>query len=467
MTFLATLVALALAVCFPTATGAAEVPVQVTDDQSGSGCLSVAPVSSASAGILAWESSCDPAGSNNDGSYEIFRALVGQAPFQLTNSSGCSSTSPSISASGDRIAFESDCNLTGANSDGNVEIFLWTSGAQSPISQLTVSVGCDNRSPSLNGPGTFVAFDSTCNINGTNNNGRGSEIYRVSVTGELKQLTVDPNGGMCDSTSASIDDAGTTVAFDSDCDLAGSNEDLAVEIFSVNTNNLVVKQRTVSGDDDCISIRPSIDASGSLVAFYGDCDLTGANGDHSVEVFTVEVSPSRPVRQVTDTTTASPCDSGEPRMASSGLALAFTSYCNLTTGNADGSFEVFQAGLGAAASSVLRVTDGKNCSSVLGGLSADGSLVAFDSDCDPSSNNADASVEIFRGGACSCGAPATRRSPPLASDAQFALRAAVGSASCTPCQCDVNQSGSISAGDSLTILNAAVGQPVVLNCPEP
>ncbi|MFN2425588.1 MAG: dockerin type I repeat-containing protein, partial [Candidatus Binatia bacterium] len=52
-----------------------------------------------------------------------------------------------------------------------------------------------------------------------------------------------------------------------------------------------------------------------------------------------------------------------------------------------------------------------------------------------------------------------------ASDALFALSAAVGSKQCSLSVCDANGSGSISAGDALLILKAAVGSAVELKCP--
>ncbi|HYB99584.1 MAG TPA: LamG-like jellyroll fold domain-containing protein [Candidatus Limnocylindrales bacterium] len=53
-----------------------------------------------------------------------------------------------------------------------------------------------------------------------------------------------------------------------------------------------------------------------------------------------------------------------------------------------------------------------------------------------------------------------------ATDALFALRAAVGTSQCALCVCDGNDSGSVTATDSLLILKKAVGQAVELGCPE-
>ncbi|MBI5505265.1 MAG: hypothetical protein HY899_10720 [Deltaproteobacteria bacterium] len=54
---------------------------------------------------------------------------------------------------------------------------------------------------------------------------------------------------------------------------------------------------------------------------------------------------------------------------------------------------------------------------------------------------------------------------PMASDALFALRAAVGQLGCHPRVCDVDGSGTITTADALGILKKAVGRPLSLKCP--
>lgn len=454
--------AIALLGAVPAAPAAVE---QLTDDDGASGCISVAPVPSSSGSVAAYQSDCDPTGGNADGSFEIFRVTASGTTTQLTSGEGCTSSDPVPSADGSRVAFVSNCNLAGKNADGNDEIFLWTSGGPGTTTQLTQSFGCDNLAPSINGSGFWIAFDSTCNIVGTNNNGRGSEIYRISTAGELQQLTNDPNGGQCDSTSPSISSSGSLVAFDSDCDLVGGNEDLATEIFTVNTSNGNIRQRTTAPQDFCDSVHPSMDAGGSIIAFHGNCDITGDNADGGDEVFTVTVEQFPKVAQVTEADDE--CASGEPHMAGSGLAITFTSWCPLGGTNGDGSIEVFQAGVGAAAGGIFAVTSETGCSSVAGGIDSAGTRVFLDSDCDLSAGNDDHSVEIFRATACACGAPATRASKPVASDALYALNAAVGSKPCAACECDTDDSGSVLTSDALRILKNAVGQPIALDCPEP
>lgn len=65
-----------------------------------------------------------------------------------------------------------------------------------------------------------------------------------------------------------------------------------------------------------------------------------------------------------------------------------------------------------------------------------------------------------------CGKPTKSSGAlPKASDALFALKAAVRSASCDPSVCDVNNNGTITASDALLILKKAVGTAVTLSCP--
>jgi hypothetical protein len=58
-----------------------------------------------------------------------------------------------------------------------------------------------------------------------------------------------------------------------------------------------------------------------------------------------------------------------------------------------------------------------------------------------------------------------RQSVITASDALFALQAAVGARTCALCVCDVNDSGAVTASDALSVLKVAVGGAAELDCP--
>ena len=67
-----------------------------------------------------------------------------------------------------------------------------------------------------------------------------------------------------------------------------------------------------------------------------------------------------------------------------------------------------------------------------------------------------------------CGHPVSdAEGPVLASDALFALQAAVQIIDCALCVCDVNDDGKVAATDSLTVLTRSVTPETVITCPPP
>lgn len=77
-------------------------------------------------GFAAFGSPADLVGSNADGSHEVFLLdLETDTVYQVTDSSGGAST-VFVSLSGDRIAFESSAAIAGTNADGSHDVFLAT-----------------------------------------------------------------------------------------------------------------------------------------------------------------------------------------------------------------------------------------------------------------------------------------------------------------------------------------------------
>jgi hypothetical protein len=59
------------------------------------------------------------------------KAALTNTPTQITTTSGCENGFPSLNADGARLAFASECDLTGQNADGNSEVFL--AGPAAPV----------------------------------------------------------------------------------------------------------------------------------------------------------------------------------------------------------------------------------------------------------------------------------------------------------------------------------------------
>ena len=109
-------------------------------------------------------------------------------------------------------------------------------------------------------------------------------------------------------------------------------------------------------------------------------------------VLALSLPASAKIAQLTSDATY---DSQRACVSGDGSAVAFDSEADLTTGNADHSREIFV--MDSDGSNVLRLTGSANLSYITcrASISADGSLVAFHSDQDLTGSNADHSMEIF------------------------------------------------------------------------
>ena len=440
--------------------------VQVTDVIDPT-CFMASVSASDDGAVVVFESTCDLTGGNADGNREIFAATFsssGGPPFpivvQITDTSTCANANPDVSGDGTSFAYDSDCDPAGGNPDGSVEIFH-IAGANDPV-QLTTGQFCNSFEPSLNRAGDLVAFDSDCDFVGTNVD-RSSEIFQSDSAGnQIVQLTVDDTASGCGSLRASSNAMGDLVAFESDCDLTGENPDEIFEAFQAGAGGSVW-QLSFSLDDDCGIAAVSSDGGGDAVAFESDCDYAGANADASVEIFRVDTSTLAAV-QVSDDDGSSGCESFDARLSEDGGTVWYTSACDPLGANADGGTEIFvDSGLGAE-----QLTETAGCENFSPAVAAKLSKVGFfASTCDFVGTNGDFGDEVFRGDLCACGAPVSRylqQQKPVASDALFALNSAVGLQNCDLCDCDVDGSGGITALDALIILNASIDLPAVLAC---
>ena len=281
-------------------------------------------------------------GDNPDGNEEIFLWAKGAGLTQITNTTGRINRTPSINADGTRIAFLSNANLTGGNPDGNAEIFLWTQGGD--FTQITDTPGPEpfggNNSPSINANGTRIAFVSTHNLTGGNSDGNG-EIFLWTQGAGFTQITNTTSPGS-NSFPPSINADGTRIAFASQNDLTpGSpgNADRSSEIFLWTQGSGITQ---ITNSNWGISSWPSINADGARIAFYSSSDLTGGNPDSHAKLFLWREGAG--FTQIADGGWGN-----SPSINADGTRIAFTSNSNLTGGNPDGSAEIFLATIDSAA----------------------------------------------------------------------------------------------------------------------
>ena len=283
-------------------------------------------------------------GQNTDGSFELFLFdTTTNIVTQLTNSpdSFSDTNSPAISATGTRIVFDSDADLTSQNADGNDEIFLFDTNTMT-VTQLTSSSVANSFVPDINADGTRIAFASRANLTDQNSDGNLEIFLLDTTTNTFTQLTNYLGEGTASSSRPAINADGTRIAFDSDADLTGQNADGNSEVFLFDTTTNTLTQLTTSMERFERSGDPTaINADGTRIAFNADADLTGQNADGNDELFLFDTTTDSLTQLTQQPQTALSRDG--LAITSDGARIVFESSSDLTGQNADRSDEIFLA----------------------------------------------------------------------------------------------------------------------------
>ena len=132
---------------------------------------------------------------------------------------------------------------------------------------------------------------------------------------------------------------------------------------------------------------------GARLAFLSNRDLTGGNADGNFEIFEYNTEPGS-FTQITNSTAEMAFVNFDLSLSGDGTRIAFLSILNLTGGNADGNGEIFF--FDAATNGFTQVTDttGFGGNSDLA-LSDEGTRLAFRSSYDLTGGNPDGNQEIL------------------------------------------------------------------------
>ncbi|MEM8932364.1 MAG: hypothetical protein AAGE94_14375 [Acidobacteriota bacterium] len=295
----------------------------ITDGFGFGSVVSIDASISADGTRVAFTSNSDHTGGNSDNNLEIFLWDNGVL-VQITDTLGpTQSSSPSISGDGSRIAFTSDADLTGGNADGSFEIFVWDGLFEQVTSSTTLS-----RAPVMSTDGSTVVFESQADFTGGNADGAPEIFAWNGIT--MTQISDSPASP---SFTPTVNADGSVIAFGSIGDLTGQNADGSHEIFSWNAG---VTTQITDGLPGAFSRNPSLDATGARLAFTSDLDLVGSNPDFSTELFLLD---GMTIRQLTDfvglSGVASVAISGD------GSSIAFSSPADITGGGTSGNTELF------------------------------------------------------------------------------------------------------------------------------
>jgi len=206
----------------------------------------------------------------------------------------CNSQYPGLSASGQQVAFESDCNWAGNNALRNNEIFVMEIDGSNPV-QVTSGATSDNPylpscNAALDASGKRLAFWSSADLIPGQNTDGNSDIFRAYADGTgLMQLTqtVGGGGGYAAHCCPAIDYAGRTIVFASYFDPTNENADLGHgELWIVNWDGSHLSRLTntpFGGSSEW----PVFDGNGR-VYFASGANWTGENPYGWIEIFRID-----------------------------------------------------------------------------------------------------------------------------------------------------------------------------------
>jgi len=252
------------------------------------------------------------------------------------------------------------------------------------IDQITDETAGFSFRPSINADGTRIAFDSNADINGGNPEGN-LEIYLFdTTTGIITQITDETSGS---SLRPSINADGTRIAFFSEANINGGNPEGNFEIYLFDTTTGIFTQITdeTSGD----SFRPSINADGTRIAFDSNANINGGNPEGNLEIYLFDTVTGI-ITQITDETAG---DSSSPSINADGTRIAFFSTADINGGNPELNFEIYL--FDTTTGIITQITDETAGGSSSPSINADGTRIAFHSTADINGGNPDGNFEIY------------------------------------------------------------------------
>jgi uncharacterized repeat protein (TIGR01451 family) len=257
--------------------------------------------------FLSTASNLDPA--DPDAVVDVFvKDLVsGDLTLVSTSDSGVKgnelSFSPSVSADGTRVAFQSNAsNLDPADTDTDIDVYVkdLVSGDLTLVSTSDSGVKGNNAStdPSVSGDGTRVAFRSFAdNLDPADTDSLDDVYVKDLVSGDLTLVSTSDSGVKGDflSLAPSVSDDGTRVAFQSfasNLDPADTDGGADVYVKDLLSGDLTLMSTSDSGVKGGGFI-PSVSGDGTGVAFLsGNSNLDPADTDTLVDVYLKELGPA-------------------------------------------------------------------------------------------------------------------------------------------------------------------------------
>ena len=277
------------------------------------------------------------------------------------------SESPSISANGRYVAFQSDGAFAPGDTNGVSDVYVRDRSTGKTRRASVRAMGQpteDSTDPAISGDGRYVAFvtsdgemtadpdygnfpllDPDVFVRDTSTN----TTSRVSLTSTENEA--DPSGQVA-STDPAISANGALVTFISrgkfaPADTNGTFQDVYVRNLTATTTTLVsVKSNGVAGNNDSGVAAPApLSANGRYVAFESVADLVATDGNGFRDVYMRDRTAKTTQRiSVKSNGGAVSANHQEPAISGDGRFVAFASLGAFTNADSGNDFDVFERG---------------------------------------------------------------------------------------------------------------------------
>ena len=306
-----------------------------------------------------------------------------------------SSNTPSISADGRYVAFQSTANnLVAGDANGFADIFVRDreTGTTERVSVSSAGVQGNNSStsPSISEDGRYVAFQSTANnlVSG-DANGFADIFVRDRETGATERVSVSTAGLEGNSYSAypSISADGRYVAFQSSANnIVSEDANGFADIFVRDRETGTTERVSVSSsgvEGNSTSSAPSISEDGRYVAFYANANnLVSGDTNSAGDIFVKDRETGTTERvSVSSAGVEGNSDSYSPSISADGRYVAFYSIANnLVSGDTNSAGDIFVKDRETGTTERVSVSSAGaqgNGSSYNPSISTDGRYIAF------------------------------------------------------------------------------------------
>ena len=233
------------------------------------------PSLSSNGDLIVFQSQDDLTGQNGSNNMEVFLLELGTMNVSQVSQSGPVGTqAPRITADGKWVGFLSAADLTGANPDNSMELFLYDVANQTTL-QISDDAGDDPSanvsSFALNDNGNRIAYIKALG---------GNQLF-LYIADSLQTYSIDPG----DVSSVSLDGSGQVLCFSSSGNQLGTNPDGNTEIFIFEGEPGTGSYSQVTSSEIVTSQSVLLTQDSSMAYFVSDGDFSGQNGNQDMVLY--------------------------------------------------------------------------------------------------------------------------------------------------------------------------------------